>query len=201
MHSGDITFEGPAIDDPSILDRLSAAHRAFLAQRNGVIAFGGGLHIRGACRQPAWHALRTAWEGPLALHTLYRAVQPGDVPFAEDALGDQFLERDEMVYRLHAETGEVVALGCDLNAFLESSCADPIGFLQLAPLQQFWSEGGHLEPGQLVNVYPPFCTTESRKGVSLRAIPSGERISWLAAFAAQIRDLPDGSSVQITLTP
>jgi hypothetical protein len=196
-----VTYQGPAIDDLDILDRLSPAHRALLTHLNGVVAFGGGLHIRGACRGPAWHALRTAWDGPLALYTLYNAVRPSDIPFAEDAVGDQFLLRDGVVHRLEAETGEIVSLDRELTAFLEASCADPIGFLQLAPLQQFWRKGGRLGPGQLLSVYPPFCTDESRAGVSLRAISAAERIGWLADFAAQIQDLPDGTSVQIKITP
>lgn len=196
-----VTYQGSAIDDPDMLGRLSPAHRAFLTHLNGVVAFGGGLHIRGASREPAWHALRTAWDGPLALHTLYRAVWPSDIPFGEDAVGDQFLLRDGVVHRLEAETGEMVSLDRELTAFLEASCADPVGFLKLAPLQQFHSKGGRLGPGQLLSIYPPFCTDESRAGVSLRAITAAERIGWLAAFAAQIQDLPDGSSVQLKITP
>jgi hypothetical protein len=196
-----VTYQGPAIDDTTILERLSPAHRAFLSQLNGIVAFAGGLHIRGACREPSWHALRAAWDGPRALHAMYPGVRASDIPFAEDALGDQFLLRDGVVHRLEAETGQMVSLDRELIAFLEASCADPIEFLQLAPLQRFWAEGGRLEPGQLLNVYPPFCTTESRAGVSLRAVPAAERIGWLAEFAAQIQDLPEGTSVQIKITP
>ncbi len=196
-----VIYRGAAIDDADILERLSPAHRALLTHLNGVVAFGGGLHIRGACREPAWHSIRTAWDGPLALHTLFRAVRRSDVPFAEDVVGDQFLLRDGVVQRLEGETGEMVSLDLELNEFLEACRADPIGFLQLAPLQRFVRDGGRLGPGQLLAVYPPFCTEESRAGVSLRAISAAERIGWLADFTAQIQDLPDGTSVQIRITP
>lgn len=196
-----VIYQGPAIDDPDILDRLNPAQSALLTHLNGVVAFGGGLHVRGACREPAWHALRTVWDGPLALHTLYRAVRPSDIPFAEDAVGDQFLLRDGVVHRLDSETGEMVSLDRELTEFLEAGRADPVGFLQLAPLQQFWREGDRLGPGQLLSVYPPFCTEESRSGVSLRAISAYERIRWLSAFAAQVQNLSDGTSVQIEITP
>src|SRR5690348_9091944 len=201
MNFDDITHQGPAIDDPTILDRLSPAHRELLRQCNGLVAFGGGLHIRGACLAPDWHALRAAWDGPRALHALYRAVLASDVPFAEDALGDQFLLRDGVVHQLGAETGRVVSLDLELYAFLEASCADPVGFLQLAPLRQFGAEGGHLEPGQLLSVFPPLCTAESAAGVSVRAVSSADLIGWLAEFAAQVQDLPDGTRVQIKLAP
>lgn len=51
------------------------------------------------------------------------------------------------------------------------------------------------------SVYPPFCTEESRSGVSLRAISTYERIRSLSAFAAQVQNLSDGTSVQIEITP
>lgn len=196
-----VIYRGAAIDDADILVRLSPAHRVLLTHVNGVVAFGGGIHIRGACREPAWHSIRAAWDGPLALHTLFRAVLPSDVPFAEDAVGDQFLLREGVVHRLEAETGEMVSLDLELTEFLEACRADPIGFLQLAPLQRFVRDGGRLRPGQLLDVYPPFCTEESGAGVSLRAISAAERMGWLANFAAQIQDLPEGTSVQVRVAP
>jgi hypothetical protein len=54
-------YIGPPIDDPDILDRLPAAYRDFLARTNGYVAYGGGLHVRGACHAPGWHSLRAAW--------------------------------------------------------------------------------------------------------------------------------------------
>jgi hypothetical protein len=64
--------------------------------------------------------------------------------------------------------------------------SDPIEYLSLQPLFQFQNEGGSLQPGQLLSVYPPFCTKESANGVSLKAIPTLERITFLADFAGQI---------------
>jgi hypothetical protein len=51
---------------------------------------------------------------------------------------------------------------------------------------QFQAEGGALEPGQLLNVYPPFCTAESGAGVSLAAVPVAERLPFLADLARQM---------------
>ena len=43
---------------------------------------------------------------------------------------------------------------------------------------------------------PPFVTAESAKGITVRAMPARERIEWLAMFAKQIRDLPDGGQIK-----
>jgi hypothetical protein len=81
--------------------------------------------------------------------------------------------RDGSVFRLAAETGDVGPLDRPLIGFLEAARMDPIGTIQLQPLLQFEAEGGgHLEPGQLLSAYPPYCSRESANGVSLRAIPA-----------------------------
>ena len=180
-------YLGPPIDDLAILSRLTHVHRDLLRRVNGYIAYHGGLHVRGACHEPHWHSLRTVWEGTNALHTLYPALSPEDVPFAQDAVGDQYLLRESTVHRLSAETGEVFSLDVGLAEFDARVHADPITYLSLEPLERFRAEGGALAPGELLSVYPPFCTEEATAGVSLRAVPAEERLAFLAMLAAQIR--------------
>jgi hypothetical protein len=139
-----VTFQGPPVDDLEVLVRLAPVHRALLEQVNGFVAYSGGLHVRGAVREPEWHSLRAAWKGREALSVLYPAVESMDVPFAQDAFGDQFLLREGMVYRLFGKTGDVENLDVSLDGFLEQACADPLGYLNLSPLEQFQAEGGRL---------------------------------------------------------
>jgi hypothetical protein len=196
MQLDHITFTGPPLDDAELLGRLPTNLAGLLEQINGFIQFGGGLHVRGACREPDWHSLRAAWDGEAAFWRLYPEVRETDVPFAEDCLGDQFLLRDGVVHKLAAETGDVESLGVGLWQFFEAVAANPVGYLSLHPLLQHQHEGGSLEPGQLLSAYPPYCTNESADGVSLEAIPAGERRQFLADLAAQLRDVPDGRSVK-----
>lgn len=191
LRAEDISFVGPEPDDPDVLLRLSPEHRELLRELNGFVAFGGGLHLRGACREPAWHSLRHAWLGEAALHRAYPALHADDVPFAEDAVGDQYVLRDGQVYRLLAETGELEPRDADLPEFLSDAIADPDDYLGLQPLRQFEAEGGRLAPGELLNVYPPFCTAESAEGVTLRAVPAAERLAFLARLAAHVSGLDE----------
>lgn len=39
----DVSYQGPVIDDPQILDRLPHDYRSVLEQINGFTQFGGGL--------------------------------------------------------------------------------------------------------------------------------------------------------------
>jgi hypothetical protein len=192
-----VTFIGPPIDDGEILVDLPVELTGMLRQVNGFIQYHGGLHVRGACREPAWHSLRDAWVGPNAFHRLYPEVRPADIPFAEDCLGDQFLLRDGVVHRLWTETGELEALGVDFKAFFRSVQADPIALLSFEPLLRFQQEGGTLEPGQLLAAFPPYCTEEAAEGLDLAAISAGDRRRFLAYFAAQIRDVPEGGRIGI----
>jgi hypothetical protein len=180
------SFIGSDADDHKILAMLPADYREFLSSVNGCVLFGGGLHIRGGCSDPDWHSLRRVWIGDHSLSALYSAVQPGDIPFAQDFLGDQFLLRSESVFRLSGETGDTENLKLGWREFLNTAATSPVESLSLQLLQQFTSDGNLLEPGQLLSVYPPLCTKESGKGVSLRAVSALNQIRFLADFSAQI---------------
>jgi hypothetical protein len=193
-------FRGPPIDDPDVLPKLSAAHRQLLETVNGYVAYHGGFHVRGACLFPTWHSLREAWSGANAIHRLFPAVSPEDVPFAQDALGDQFVLRDGCVWKLDAEIGELKSLGMPLWDFDAAVRADPDGFLNLAPLRRFQAEGGTLEPGQLLSVVPPF-VVKHEGDESYRAMAAQDRLSFLSDLAAQLRDVPDGTQIQFKVEP
>lgn len=191
------SFVGGTPDDGVVLVKLPRDYRNFLHSINGCVVFGGGLHIRGASTQPDWHSLGRVWMGEDSLSEMYSEVSADYVPFAQDCLGNQFLLRSDSVLKLHGETGEVEDLRIGWREFFTTTAANPNRFLTLQHLDRFKSEGGSLDPGQLLSVYPPLCTTESANGVSLRAIPAMQRIRFLADFAAQIAGLSDGSKIRI----
>src|SRR6516164_10735934 len=118
MKLDNVTFTGPALNDPDLLSELPGELARLLQQINGFILLEGGLHLRGACLAPLWHSLREAWLGQNAFHRLYPELTPQDIPFAQDCLGDQFLLREGMVWRLFAETGETETLEETLSQFL-----------------------------------------------------------------------------------
>src|SRR6476660_7523044 len=185
MNFTDVSFSGGSFDDAAVVDadmlgRIPTALQAVLRQVNGLVAFRGGLHLRGAVRLPLWHSLRHACEGPDAIHVLFPAVRATDLPFGQDALGEQFLLRDDQVWRLSAEINEVEPLGQTLTEFLDEVVADPIGALGLEPLRRFEAEGGHLAPGQLLNVYPPYVVDTDRPADrSFRAVTAHDRLRFL----------------------
>jgi hypothetical protein len=200
MKLSGVTFQGPELTNAPILSELSIEYFELLRERNGFIAFEGGFHLRGVCDVPVWHSLAEAWRGENSLHRLFPSVRETDVPFGEDCMGDQFLLRESEIYRLSGESGDAESLKCSWRQFFERLTADSFELLRLHPLVQFQRDGGRLEPGQLLSVYPPFVCEESRNGVSLSAIPATERISFLADFARQFASIADGEQCRITVS-
>lgn len=198
MELSDITFRGPPVEVAAVSE-LPSGYRSLLMQLNGFIAFRGGLHVRGICVEPAWHSLALVTSGECALHRLFPAIQVTDIPFGQECLGDQFILREGVVHRLCAESGKLESTQLSFGEFLDHAAASPVEFLQLQPMLQFECEGGCLEPGQLLSAFPPFITQESGRGVSLRAIPTLERIRFLADLARQLRDVPDGGHVEVQI--
>jgi len=197
--SGAATWVGPPVDDAELLVQLPLDLQRRLREIDGYVAYAGGLHVRGACHTPEWHSLRAAWFGESSIHRLFPTVRANDIPWAEDALGDQFLLRSGIVHRLEAETGHIESLAVDLAGFEQRVRADPLEYLRLAPLVQYHHEGGTLRPGQLLSVYPPYCVAESARGVSLRAVAAADRLHWLSTLAREVGSLPDGAQLRIEI--
>lgn len=193
MTSDDLLYLGPRRGDLGGFRELPETLRQLLERWNGFVAFGGGLHVRGICQHPSWHSLHEVWRGAHALERLYPAVQPSDLPFAEDCMGDQFLLRGPQVLRLAGETGELDLVSHSLEEFLERAEADPLLFLALGPLRQILREGKILAPGQILVAYPPYCSREAEQGVVLRPVPTLQGIRYLSDLARRIADLRDGA--------
>jgi len=200
MELDHVTFAGPPFEEElAIVASLPDNLTSLLRQVNGFILFEGGLHVRGVCTHPEWHSLSSVLVGPRALHALYPALLPSDVPFAQDCVADQYILRERKVHKLEAETGELSFMDLSLPEFLSAVQAHPVEVLGMQPLLRHRQEGGALKPGQVLHVYPPFCTKEAANGVSLKAVPVQEAISYLSELSRVVSSLPDGRQIQITV--
>lgn len=192
-----ILYRGGELTDLISFARLPSYLQAFLREQNGVVAYFGGLHIRGCVAEPAWHSLAEVWQGELAFWRTYDAVTEADIPFAQDCAGNQFLLRGDAVLWLDTETGELADLEVDFKHFLFGAEKFPVDALGMEPLRAFQQAGGVLRPGQLLSVFPPFCVAPDDKSTpSFAAMSALERLAWLADFHRQIKDLPDGQSIR-----
>src|SRR6185503_14232343 len=108
--------------------------------------------------------------------------------------------RNDIVHRLSADTGLLESLEIDLPDFDAKVRADPLEFLMLHPFLQWRSTGQELQPGQRLSVIPPFvldCPAEAR---TYKAVDALEHLRFLADFARQIKNSPDGTQVTFKFT-
>ena len=169
------TYLGEAITDQSLLSLLPDDLQSFYKDINGLIAFQGGLHIRGCVTAPEWHSLRNVWKGAWALHRIFSNLRESDIPFAQDCLGDQFFIRMGTIWRLIVDTGDIEDLEVELYDFFEDAVNDPVEYLDLEPLVYFLEEGNILDVGQVLKVSPPF-TIEADK-YEITAIPMASMLN------------------------
>jgi len=201
MDLSNITYQGPEHqEDQDIESLLPDNLLSLLKQMNGFIQFGGGLHVRGLCKEPEWHSLRTAMFSETAIYKLYPAVEKSDVPFAQDCVADQYILRGRTVYKLYAETGELECLDFGLGSFLSAVSSDPVEFLGLEPLLQIQEQGQSIEPGQVIHVYPPFCTEEAKNGVSLKPVSNTEALTFLSDFSKQINKVGNSEKIEVRVS-
>jgi len=192
-----ITYVGTEITDKDTFDKLPLDLQVFLRAQNGLIAFNGGLQINSCSIEPDWNSIKYYWTGDSALFRAYDSLTEKDIPFGIDCVGDHFILRDNIVFRLSGETGDLENLKVDFPAFLNLANQDPDEYLMLGPLRQFENEGGKLKPGQLLSVYPLFCMDVSKDGISVTNISLLERVDFLKSIYSQIKDLEPGQAIKI----
>lgn len=189
-----IIYRGGPITDPEIRERLPGDLLGFLD--SGWIAFEGGLHLRGAVVEPAWHSLRRAWLGEGALHEMFAAIDREDVPFAENAFGDQFVLRDARVWKLWAELGTLTDLELGFAEFLADPRLGEREFLDLAAFRVFRDRGGELGPGELLRPEPSFLVEDNFELVQFTTSQSLARVLELARWSRALASLPDGTQIE-----
>lgn len=193
MKLSNVTWTGPKIDDAETFDSSPDDLRALLRKHNGFTLNAGALHVRGACQEPSWHSLRSAWKGVSSFWSLYAHIEPTDISFAQDQVGDQYLIRDSKIIHLDAETGDIFEFATSLGEFFDEIDLHIEDYLNVSLRHQ-------LKPGQLLHAYPPFCVNETNKGVSLKPCTAESVILFHAEFAKQIKNIPNGGEIKIEIT-
>lgn len=163
-----ITYLQDAVEEinQNTYESIPKELRMFYEEANGLIAFNGGLHIRGLTEDPSWHNLVRYWNGDMALFKVYEELRPSDIPFAEDCLGDQYFLRLGTVWNLMTESGDIEDLELEFDEFISHCIDDPVEFLSLEPLVEFMEDGGGLLPGELLTIDPPLMTEAESYAIS-----------------------------------
>lgn len=183
----------------SVNQHLVDELRGVLTARDGFYAFESALHVRPATAGIRNEPSLSEWNASSLWAASYASDSQDCFFFAEDGLAAQICLWNGAVARLDPETGALEQIAPDLETWAGLVLADP-GPLTAFPLVHGWqAENGPLAPGQRLFPRLPFVLGGKYECSNLRAFDTLAGIRFLASIARQIRDLPEGSPVEIKI--
>lgn len=176
-------------------------HRRLLELCNGAYLFDHALHLFGACENPAWHSLR-AWNATTTWRDAYGAATDGLCFFAEDAFGDQFAYNDHggAVVIFGAELGRVEPCAPSFLDWLETMLEHGPALLPIEYLDAERRQGKRLQPSTQLVAFPPLFSVEARAGeVEVGHVDAAEAMRYRGQLASKLRDLPEGTRIELQI--
>lgn len=168
----------------------------FLQVHNGLSAFNGGLRIFGTVSD-SLPALEE-WNSSVGWRVAYNELDEGLCFFAEDILGNQFgFDRQGMVWRFLAETGDREPCGKDFEEWLDIVLADPAEELSLWLLEDWLRENSKPRLSEHLCPKMPFVAQGATEISNLYTCGRLESMSFKGSFAHQIRNIVSGEQIQI----
>lgn len=167
-----------------------------LERRNGFYAFESALHVLPVGQIPGQMDLER-WNSPQLWRRDYGELAVGHLFFAEDALGDQYSLRGDGIAWFDAETGAIEEFAISLDEWASKIIATP-GECTAWPLAHVWQERhGALTPGERLVPKIPFVMGGRYDLDNLYSLDAVEAMRFRAHIARQIKDLPDGSRIEL----
>lgn len=184
--TSEVVVETSLPDNPTLKELYST-----LRQRDGFYAFESALHFYSTVYLSNWNKI-DGWRAQYDL--------PNDlVSFAEDVFGEQFCLYNSKIYRFNPETGEMEGFSKTLEGWADLILQDyevETGYL----IAHDWQEKyGRLQLGQRLVPIKPFVLGGEYEIENLQAMYSADGIAYRANIARQIKGLPDGTRVKLTL--
>jgi len=185
-YRSNFTYKGPPIDDEDFLKVLPLELNKFLRKFNGFIFEKGLFHLRGVCKYPIWHSLKTALSGFRSIRTFFPILSQKDIPFSQDIYGNQFIIRDDNIFRLDVEKGSLDSLNLSFENFIRKILRKPDDFIDLGIYYEFLKSDETIEPGELINYSPPFSVKQSSGPRSFFAVSAYDQLLYQSQLANSI---------------
>jgi len=192
---------GPAVIAPQLASR-AAPHllgqlEALLTERNGFFAFDRALHVFPATTATGALVDLNSWNEPARWIDAYGDLARGCLFFAEDVFGGQFCMRESGIYSFDPETGELESLGDSLESWANAIVKDPGLLTGYVVAREWQNEHGPLAEGHRLVPIVPFTVGGDYEVSNLRSMTAAEGMRFRGQVALQIRELPDGTAVEI----
>jgi hypothetical protein len=177
--------------------RMEELYR-MLSEKNGFYAFESALRVFPIC-QHREHMNLQRWNETATWKSAFGNVLDSCVCFAEDTVGDQFAILDDKVVGVNAESGEIHELASTLE---EWACRVLTEYevLTAYPLAHEWQARGRLLlEGERLVPKKAFIFGGDYSVDNLYALEAAAAMRMRGDLYRQIRDLPDGAKVTISV--
>jgi len=171
---------------------------SLLTRRNGLYAFESALRIfpigaaEGVMDLERWNS-HDLWR------SRYDELAVGCLFFAEDAFGGQFCVRDDKIFSFDPETGQVKEMATSLAQWADRLLSR-YDVLTGFPLAHDWQQRhGPLPANCRLVPTIPFVLGGQYSLDNLHALDAVEGMRLRGDITRQIRDLPDGAKVKLTV--
>jgi hypothetical protein len=192
----------PLADGPSRFSAAPSMPRAakdlqvLLAERNGFYAFEAALLVRPSGSSASESCIEE-WNEPSLWIRAYDGLADSCLFFAEDAFGGQFCIGQEGVLSFDPETGERSVVAADLEGWA-SAILREYEVLTGFPLAHEWQQrNGPLPPRMRLVPKIPFVLGGAFDISNLHASDSVKAMNARGSIASQLRDLPDGATIEL----
>jgi hypothetical protein len=177
---------------------FDAGHRELLGAHDGLIAWGGGLRCFGVTSGTLPDV--ASWNSEDGWRSAYRTLAEGLFAFAEDVFGNQFCYEQQRIVRLQAETGDREFMADSFEDWIQAILSDPDKELGLWLLREWRSTGNTVQPGEHLCPKLPFVTGGPFETSNLHVLDRQESMVFKGDFAWQIRNVPPGGKIRMTIT-
>lgn len=166
---------------------------------NGFYAFESALHVFPAGAAGSELPGLGEWNSATLWRDAYKELAEGLLFFAEDVFGGQFALRGSEVVTFEPETGEVEVLAGDIEQWAAAVLADYQLLTGFGLAHEWQSSHGALAPGTRLLPKRPFVLGGEFAVDNLYALPAAQGMRLRGQLALQIRDLPDGATIQFKI--
>jgi hypothetical protein len=172
-----------------------------LSARNGFVAFESALHVFPVDPAVAGETTLVQWNSLELWRNHYDDLGDDVLFFAEDAFGGQFAIRNEAIECLDPETGDFTRLATSIAGWAAALLADPRVLTGYPVAHQWQSQHGLLTTKQRLVPKQPFVLGGEFSVQNLYAMDAAKGMCLRGDIARQIKNLPEGASVQFRVVP
>lgn len=169
-----------------------------LEGKNGFYAFEGALHVLSDSSEASEVSL-VAWNERGLWKNDYQGMADNGVFFAEDIFGVQFVLRGADVFTFDPETGQSEAMASDLEEWAKNILEDWNLWTGYQIAHDWQLEHGRIREGLRLSPVTPFVLGGAYSVANMRAVNAVEGMKFRASIAVQIKDLPDGATVKLSV--